>query len=196
MQSFSEFLIENTNTYQFYHGGNLDITTQGTLSPSDLTKVPKSKRIEYGPGLYLTTSSQVVEKYAKGSRKVYLLSVQKGNDISKVKIDFDKIDELSSTIGKSKTKLLKNKLEERFVENGKVPAYVVLNILLNESLLKTEKARKGIKDFLVASGVDYELHQSPFGWGESMMVLFNLSLIKNAKVIDRKEVVKDLPRVK
>ena len=43
MQSFSEFLTENTNTYQFYHGGNLDITTQGTLSPSDLTKVPKSK---------------------------------------------------------------------------------------------------------------------------------------------------------
>jgi len=28
------------------------------------------------------------------------------------------------------------------------------------------------------------------------MVLFNLSLIKNAKVIDRKEVIKDLPRVK
>ena len=196
MQSFSQFLTENTNTYQFYHGGNLDITSQGTLSSSDLSKVPKSKRIEYGPGLYLTTSAQVVEKYAKGSRKVYLLDIQKGNEINDVKVDFDKVDALSSTIGKPKIKILKSKLEERFLENGKVPAFVVLNILLNESLLKTEKARKGIKDFLVASGVDYELHQSPFGWGESMMVLFNLSLIKNAKVIDRKEVIKDLPRVK
>ena len=37
---------------------------------------------------------------------VPLLDIQKGNEINDVKVDFDKVDALSSTIGKPKTEIM------------------------------------------------------------------------------------------
>jgi hypothetical protein len=192
MKTFSQFLIEN-KTFIFYHGGNLNLTSDNRLTPMDVDKVPASKRIEYGPGLYLTTSSHVVDKYAKGSRKLYKVYVDQGTEINDVKIDISSIDELKASLGKPKVQKIRERIEgSRFDEHGKVGAYIVLNFCINDHLLRTEKGRKGMRDFLVRHGVDYELHNSPFGWKETMMVLFNTKKISKIEQLDKKQPIEDL----
>jgi len=178
-----DYLTESA-TIQMYHGGNLELTPRGTLHPDMFDKVPASKRQEYGPGLYLTTSEKVVEKYAKGSRKLYKITLKRGRDISDVKLPISAIDELTESMGKAKVKKIKERIEgSRFEENGK------------DKLLQTERGRRGMRDFLVKHGIDYELHQSPFGWKESMIVLFNLKLIQKVEQLNKKDVIDSLPNV-
>lgn len=190
-----DYLTESA-TIQMYHGGNLELTPRGTLHPDMFDKVPASKRQEYGPGLYLTTSEKVVEKYAKGSRKLYKITLKRGRDISDVKLPISAIDELTESMGKAKVKKIKERIEgSRFEENGKVGAYIILNFCINDKLLQTERGRRGMRDFLVKHGIDYELHQSPFGWKESMIVLFNLKLIQKVEQLNKKDVIDSLPNV-
>ena len=67
-----------SGTMSFWHGGNLD----------DIDDVlHKSGHWEYGPGLYMTTSWHVVQKYSKGSRKLYMLTVKKGIDLKNTNLD-------------------------------------------------------------------------------------------------------------
>lgn len=192
MKTFSQFLTED-NTLVFYHGGNLKLSSDNRLTPEDIARVPRSKRIEYGPGLYLTTSAQVVEKYAKGSRKLYKVHVNPGKEINEVKVNISSIDELISSLGRPKVQKIHDRIKgSRFDENGKVGAYIILNFCINDNLLRTERGRKGMRDFLVKHGVDYEIHNSPFGWKETMMVLFNTNKISMIQQIDRKQAIEDL----
>jgi hypothetical protein len=55
-------------------------------------------------------------------------------------------------------------------------AYIFVNSLVNEELIGNSNGL-AIRKFLVDSGVDYELVQNAFGWGETMLVLYNLNLI-------------------
>ena len=192
MKTFSQFLTED-HTLVFYHGGNLKLSSDNRLTPDDIEKVPRNKRIEYGPGLYLTTSAQVVEKYAKGSRKLYKVHVNPGKEINEVKVNISSIDELIGSLGRPKVRKIHDRIKgSRFDENGKVGAYIILNFCINDNLLRTERGRKGMRDFLVKHGVDYEIHNSPFGWKETMMVLFNTNKISLIEQIDRKQAIKDL----
>ena len=63
-----------TNNMTFWHGGNLDEYNE-IISQ-------KNGRYEFGAGLYLTTHYDTALKYSKGSRKLYLVTVEKGNDIN------------------------------------------------------------------------------------------------------------------
>ena len=71
-----QIMESETNTMTFWHGGNLDDYNQGAINQ-------KAGRYEYGPGLYLITKYSEAIKYAKGSRKLYKVTVEKGNNISK-----------------------------------------------------------------------------------------------------------------
>jgi hypothetical protein len=62
------------NTLNFWHGGNLNEYNE--------TIAQKNGRYEYGAGLYLTSYYDIAKKYAKGSRKLYLITVEIGNDIN------------------------------------------------------------------------------------------------------------------
>lgn len=62
----------------FWHGGDL---TDTSMRPQ------KQGRFEYGAGLYLITRYDTAAKYAKGSRKLYMVNVRKGNESSKVTLD-------------------------------------------------------------------------------------------------------------
>jgi hypothetical protein len=158
------------NTMNFWHGGNLDDYGDAIAQ--------KNGRYEYGPGLYITTHYDTARKYAKGSRKLYLVTVENGTEISKAYLDEDKVrDFVSSYVIGSKKKGILTRMERYFVD-GKIKANTFNVILLNNKAIKPSNTIN-LRSFLVDNGIDYEIVLNPFGWGETMMVLYNMNKIVN-----------------
>ena len=152
----------------FWHGGILD-------NAQDSINHAKS-RYEYGPGLYLTTSYELAKDYAKGSRKLYMVTVQNGNDISDSSIDKKHVHEfISAYVIKSKRNEVIDQIRKWTREDGTMSADIFLNILLNESAVKPSNAHH-IRQFLIDSGIDYHITGNIRFNGE-MMVLFNMKKI-------------------
>jgi hypothetical protein len=49
---------------------------------------------------------------------------------------------------------------------------------LNEKAIKSTNTRY-LREFFIDNGIDYEIVDNPFGWGEEMMVLYNMKKIVN-----------------
>jgi hypothetical protein len=159
---------------QFWHGGDLD-------NYDDII-AQKNGRYEYGPGLYLTTHYDTAKKYAKGRRKFYLISVEKGNDINKSLLDIDSVKQfILKYVIKSKQKEILQRVEKYNKENT-IKGYIFNNILLNEKALSPRNT-SNLRQFLIDNGIDYEIVDNPFGWGEKMMVLYNMKKIKDVRRI-------------
>lgn len=170
-------------TMSLWHGGDLtrDITNQ------------KRGRMEYGPGLYLTTHYDTAKKYAKGSRKLYMITIRKGND-DRTRIPAEAaIQFVKQYAVKSKQKDIVYSLEKYTKEDG-VPAYILINNIVNHEALKPTYSEI-FRQFLVRNGVDYSEVPSPFGWGETMIVLFNMGLVVSKTIVapSDKIVQYDLP---
>jgi hypothetical protein len=159
------------NTRNFFHGGNLD----------DYNDViaQKNGRYEYGPGLYLITRYDIAKRYAKGSRKLYIISVESGNDISDAYIDNGIILEFINTyVTKNKIKEINQRISKYINENNQIPADVFNNTILNSNAIKGTNT-KYLRQFLIDNNIDYEMVNNTFGFGEDMMVLYNMKKIKN-----------------
>jgi hypothetical protein len=76
--------------------------------------------MEFGPGLYLTTAYETASKYAKGSRKLYRVFVNRGTDIRNVNLKVDVLKSFIQTIlsNPKQKELMKNL--ERYVKNGEI----------------------------------------------------------------------------
>ena len=171
------------NTMNFWHGGNLD-------EYNDVI-AQKNGRYEYGPGLYLTTKFDVVEKYTKGSRKLYLVTVEKGLDINDAFIDFEDVKEFINTyVIKNLRKEIITRMSVYNVD-GKIKAFVFNNIILNEKAIKASNT-KNLREFYINKGIDYEITNNAFGWGENMMVLYNMKKIVNVIQVGSKDEIKQL----
>jgi len=136
----------------FWHGGNLN----------DYNEPVKHKkgRYEYGPGLYATTHYDTAKKYAKGSKKLYLLDVQKGKELSKSMLSINSvIDFVNLNIPKAKRKDLLERFE-KYNKDNQIPANNFVTIILNEEALKASKMNV-LREFLVNSGIDYEMVRNP-----------------------------------
>lgn len=156
------------NTMNFYHGGNLD--------DYDDSIAQKNGRYEYGPGLYLITHYETARKYAKGSRKLYLVTVKTGVELSTAKLGVESVyDFVDSYVIGSKKKEVKQRLE-KYIKSDKISASVFSNVLLNEQAIKSTNT-KYLRNFLIENGIDYEIVNNPFGWHEVMMVLYNMKKI-------------------
>jgi hypothetical protein len=167
---------------QFWHGGDLD-------NYDDII-AHKNGRYEYGPGLYLTTHYDTAKKYAKGRRKFYMISVEKGNDINKSLFDIDKVKEfVNNYVIKNKRREILQRIEKHNKENT-IKGYIFNNILLNEKALSPRNT-SNLRQFLIDNGVDYEIVDNPFGWDEKMMVLYNMNKIKNVKQITAKDKIEN-----
>jgi hypothetical protein len=169
---------------KYWHGGDLDDLSSEKLSN-------KKGRYEYGVGLYLTTSHEVVAKYTTGKRKLYLVTVESGNEISSsflpvlVVKDFIK----KYIVGNSKQEVF-NRVSKYF-EDDKVKANIFNNIILNCNGIKPSNTIK-LRDLFIENGIDYELVDNAFGWGEEMMVLYNLKKIKSIeRITDNSQKYKD-----
>jgi hypothetical protein len=181
MMGVSEEMIEipsDSNLMNFFHGGDLDEIKYDIQQKTD--------RQQYGSGLYLTTYYDVAKKYAKGNRKMYLVSVQKGMDISDKNVDIETLMQfLNQSFPKKTAQTILNLANYR-IHNDGIPLYLVNNILINHNYLKGPKS-VAWRTFLVGLGVDYEIVDNAFGYGDTMMVLYNPSLIKNVKRIQPKD---------
>lgn len=157
-------------TMNFWHGGNLDEYNDSIAH--------RAGRYEYGAGLYLTSKYEVVKKYAKGSRKLYLITVQEGVDVNDAYLDLEKVKEFINyfVIGSKRKKLLQ--YLSKYIENNKIPADIFNNFILNNKAIQSTKT-KDLRDFLTKNGIDYEIVDNAFGWGEKMMVLYNMKKIVN-----------------
>lgn len=166
----------NNTTMKFYHGGNLENI--------DSDYVFKTKKMEFGAGLYLTNDYRVVQKYTRGSRKLYLVEVYKGTDINDVQLDYNYvINFLKKLIGGNISKILPY-LEKRN-EGGKIEMIIVNNLLFNYNLIKGQKTRQ-LVNFYVNNGIDYEITENSFGFGDKMMILYNTNKIKSIKKLNWK----------
>jgi hypothetical protein len=165
----------------FWHGGN--------LNDYDQPMKHKKGRHEYGPGLYATTHYDTAKKYAKGSRKLYLLEIEKGNELTKSTLPFEVAEKfINSNVTKSKRNEVLERLS-KYNKNNQVPANIFSNIILNSDALKSSKMNL-LREFLVNNGIDYEMVNSPFGWNEIMIVLYNISKISNVKQVTPKDKIK------
>lgn len=167
---------EASQTMKFWHGGNLD--------PRSLENdfAQKGGRYEYGPGLYLTTHYDTAAKYAKGSRKIYVVEVNPGTDIKDVMISLEAALEAVKTFASTKTRLeISERVKNRSAASKVVNASVVLNNLINtEGALRPNKTGE-LRKWLIDIGADYQTVSSPFGWGETMLVLYDVNKIKNVR---------------
>jgi GNAT superfamily N-acetyltransferase len=164
-------------TIFFWHGGNLNEYNEIIAQ--------KSGRYEYGAGLYLTTKWEVASKYAKGSRKMYKVEVELGVDISDSNIDIDVLNEfIDKYVITAKRKEIKQRIE-KYNKEGKVKGNIFNNIILNEKAIKSSNTYK-LREFFVENGIDYEIVNNAFGWGEDMMVLYNMKKIVKTEIVSNK----------
>jgi len=156
------------NTMNFFHGGNLD-------EYNDVI-AQKNGRYEYGPGLYLTNEYSVAKKYAKGNRKLYLITVEKGNDINDVVLSYQKcFNFIKEFCISKKLKEIILTLKE-YEQNETILASIFNNIILNHKAIMSTKT-KYLRQFLIDNDIDYELISS--GYFGNLMVLYNMQKIKN-----------------
>jgi hypothetical protein len=167
----------NNQTMVFWHGGD--------LSDIDNTFRQQTKKQEYGPGLYLTTSYNVVKDYVKGSRKLYRVEVSLGNSLEDAEIPYEKVMEFLNKLPKQVSIKIKSSID-KYNRNGFVNAEIINNLFVNYNLLKPEISYK-LKEFYLENNIDYSLVNNAFGWGEDMMVLFNTNRIVNVERIGPKD---------
>lgn len=170
------------NTLSLYHGGNLEAEYKA-----------RKNRIEYLPGLYLTTHLETARKYQKGSRKLYLITIRKGKDLRSIQLPCEKaIFYVNNNVPRSKRRVSIDNINS-LSDNGQINASTFGNMLLNNNAVKDGLR---LKAFFIENGADYSIINNAFGWNERMIVLFNMSLIVDSKIIgpkDRFEVI-DLPK--
>lgn len=164
------------STMKFWHGGNLD--------PKAMTNdfSQKGGRYEYGPGLYLTTHYDTALKYAKGSRKLYIVEVNPGTSLDDITISLEDALEAVKRLATPKGRVeISERLTARYGSANTVKASVVMNNLLNiRGAFKPNKTAE-LRQWLISIGADYEVVNSPFGWGETMLVLYNTNKIRNVR---------------
>ena len=181
----SENLITPPNiegTRNFWHGGNLD-------EYSDVI-AQKNGRYEFGSGLYLTTQYDIAKKYSKGSRKLYIVTVKLGNDIndSLIKTN-DAIEFVKKYSVSAKRKEIIQYLTS-YDKEGYVKAYLFNNMLINHKAIKPSNTRI-LRQFLVDNNIDYEIINNAFGFGEDMMVLYNMNKIVKTTIFGPKDRMDD-----
>lgn len=177
IKTLSDFLNENViippnipNTKNYWHGGNLD-------NYNDIIS-QKNGRYEFGAGLYITTHYDTALKYSKGNRKLYLITVEEGNDIKDSYISLENITDFIMTyVIKSMRKLIFQRLEKYKSDLG-IKAFIFNNIILNEKAIKSTNTEH-LRNFYIDNNIDYEIVDNPFGWNEEMMVLYNMKKIVN-----------------
>jgi len=194
MKPFGEYLKEviiapstTPGTISLWHGGRLDNAYDETISH-------KKGRWEFGPGLYLTSHYQTAQKYAKGSRRLYLITIAKGNDAKDTSIPIDKaLIWCKDYVIRSKQAEVLGRLN-KWVEHGEVKAYIFINVIINNDAIKNTDTA-ALRTFLVRQGVDYLTTDNAFGWHETMITLFNMAKIAEKKVVNPKDEIEmfDLP---
>lgn len=121
-------LLEDIGTMTLWHGGNLNDLYNDMVNH-------KKGRFEYGCGLYLTTHYMTAKKYAKGNRKLYQITIEKGTDMTEVRIPVEVcLEFINEYTIKNKRKEIVDRIK-RYDKNG-IPADIFQNVIINEEAIQ------------------------------------------------------------
>lgn len=170
-------IMKESDTVTLFHGGkSIDNYFHGTL-PN-----PKGNR-EYGPGLYLSTEYSIAAKSTKGGSKIYKVTVEKGNDIYKIKLDLEDIKYfIQKYVIGSKRKDFLYRLEG-YIKDNKVSAGTFLNMIINSKAIQSNSIRY-LKNFLVSKGIDYAIERFD---SHTLLIVMNSNKIQKVEVVDHKK---------
>ena len=105
--------------------------------------------------------------------KLYYVVVNYGKDINEVKLSIDVVNKFIETYCVKKNKKdITNRLSKH-IKDGQISASIFNNIMLDGGISSSNTDE--LRNFLVSNGIDYEIIENAFGWGEQMMVLYNMS---------------------
>ena len=146
--------------------------------------------------MYLITKYDVAQKYAKGGRKLYQITIAKGKSSDEVAIPLANIQQfVNQYVLTAKRKDVLGRMQQYARDGSNVNSQIFINILINEDAIKSANMPQ-LREFLIQHGVDYQIVRHPFGWGDStMVVLFKMDKIVQAKVVTPQEKITqfDLP---
>jgi hypothetical protein len=168
-------------TMSLWHGGNLDAVVKYSTG-----------RSEYGPGLYLITNYESVKKYAKGSRKLYMITIAQGRSANEVTIPLpDVLNFVKLYVVAAKRKDVTARMTNLAKDGNNILAEHFINVIVNEEAIRP--GNKAVeREFLVQHGCDYLVVNNPFGWGNAtMIVLFNMNKIVKTQVVKPKDTITD-----
>ena len=178
----------DNNVFQMYHGGK-----RWTRIPSEFLGSSKGN-YEAGPGIYFTNDYETARRYAKGSRVVHLVDIDKNfRDVDSVDIPLtDMVEFVKTCYGmKHKSEIitsLKNNAER--MKRDSISADMLNNLVVNYD---AGAGNVGIQvaNYFVSKGIDAHLEQQ--GGGEFWLVVFNPKILKRVTVVDPKSVNSDFP---
>ena len=164
-----------------YHGGQ-----KWSFLPRELQPSFKS-RYEAGVGIYFTNYYETARKYAKGSRVVQIVEIDKNfKDISDVKVPIKELLDFIKSVP-----LMKKKKEimidivnyAKRINASSVPLNVLNNLVVNYEA-GSGKPGLEIAKFFVSKGGDASV-QNQSG-NEFWLVVFNPKIMKKVSVVDPK----------
>lgn len=179
----------------YFHGG---------LLPSvwDLHRYPTKDRYDKsktdaGYGLYVVDHWETARRYQKGNRRLYVVGVEmdSGKDISDVYINrLDCTMFLFDYFGKGRFKYLNGRLDD-ITKDGYVRAEYFDNMLINSGYM-SGRIGKELICFLVNNGVGYRKVFNRFGYGENMLVVYDVRCIRSIQVLRGKDMVYSIDEYK
>ena len=164
---------DESGTITLWHGG------KGLEHSHSEVASSKKGRWQHGPGLYLTNSYARAQEYARGGRKVYRVTINRGTDITKVELPYkDVLAFANQYVSASKRKQFLMSIQENMERMGgdTVSANVFLNLIINWEAIQSSKTNI-LAQFLVQHGVDYAIDKFGGYENEQVVVLFNRNKI-------------------
>ena len=178
--------MENTSTFQMYHGG-----VKWTRIPREILG-SKKNRYEGGVGIYFTNVYNTAREYARGSNVVHLVDIDKNfKDIKKVDL---KLDDVVGFVKNCRGMKNKNSIIEYLRDSAArrnvdfVGASVLNNLIVNH---ESGAGKVGIEvaKYFISKGIDASMDRR--SGDEFWLVVFNPYIIKKVQIINPKTITSD-----
>lgn len=168
-------------TIKMYHGGK-----RWHFAPTDI-QPSKKNRYEGGVGIYFTNNYNTARTYAKGSKVVHLVDLDKNyKDIRSVKLPLTSvIDFVKGVSGmKHKKEILVDLVNNaKRMNSNLIDASVLNNLVVN---YEAGAGMPGVKvaKFFSENGIDGSMERK--SGDEFWLVIFNPKVIKKISIVDPK----------
>lgn len=175
-----------SNTFKMYHGGKRWSQLPTELMPH------KQGRYEAGVGIYFTNSYNTARRYAKGSRVVHLVELDKNyKELGDIQIPVTELIQFVKSVSglKRKSNIINDIQRHAERIHSDVVRLNVLNNLIVNHEAGAGRAGVEISKYFVSKGADAHLEKQ--SGDEFWLVVFNPNIIKKVTVVDPKTVNSD-----
>lgn len=180
MRNFIDIISEasDSNLLTLYHGGNNLESSYDELRPT-----PKGRGY-HGGGIYLSAKASIARGYAKGSRKLYEVTIEfnKGHDIEDVEIALDDMIAFvkSHVVARARKDIiddLRANARRGEIEKTHIRASVLNNLIINYEAI-TPKNSVELRRFFIQHGVQYSVSRMTAG---QILIVIDPNIIKSIK---------------